>query len=76
MDWQQDWEAFIAMKQQELNGLNAWIAEKMPQKKSGQKVYGVIGADPLLQGLIAQRGSLSREIAEARKYITRKDVAA
>ena len=73
MDWREDWEAFIAAKQRELDSLDAWIAVKMPRKQHGEMLYDVISADRLLQGLLDQRNLLSREIAEARKYIARKD---
>jgi len=75
MCWKEDWEAFIAAKEAELSEIEAWIAEKIPKKVSGRKVYEVIGSDRLLLGLVEQRALLSREIAQATKYITRKEVA-
>jgi hypothetical protein len=75
MGWLEDWEQFIAAKEAELADLEIWIAAKMPHKISGRKTYEVISSDPLLICLLEQRLSLSREIAQAKKYITRKEAA-
>jgi len=73
MDWRKDWEAFITAKEAELRELDAWISEKMPKVQHGQKTYDVISSDPLLMGLVPQRLLIRQELAQARKYITRKE---
>jgi len=75
MDWQEDWAAFISAKEAELADLDAWIAKKTPKKVSSRKIYEVIGSDRLLLSLVEQRASLSRDVAQAKKYMTRREAS-
>lgn len=72
MSWKSDWDAYIAEKEAELAELEAWIAEKSPKKARGRKVYEVVSNDRLLLGLLGQRVQQQRDLADMRKYVTRR----